>query len=323
MSTQRPELSLGPALARRRLTVVLALLTGIGLLASSASSAGSSPRESRIAFVRIAPTSGRLLILTGKLDGGPRRALRLPVPDAQGPAWSPNGRMIAFVGGQRAREGRYVATDADLYVARSDGRRARRVTRDVNREAAPAWSPDGTELVYVRSARVGNGSTLWVVGMDGAAPRQLTAGRIDLQPSWSPDGRRIVFVRISANYQSAIWEVRSDGTGLRRVLAGLTGVTQPTWSPDGTRLLLTDGQTLFTVRRDGGGRRVVARLSTDARGARVDPQPTWSRSGWIAFCQLRPGTLERSDVWRVRPDGSELRRVTQSPSLDSEPVISP
>lgn len=299
------------------------ILVSALLLLPSASFATPSQGKTQVAFVRFAPKAGRLRILTGALDGGPRRTLRVPISDVQGPSWSPDGRRIAFIGGNGVRESGVVANDVDLYVSRRDGRRVRRITRDALREAAPAWSPDGKTLVFVRYGSRGNRSTLRLVGADGSNPRQLTSGNVDLQPSWSPDGRRIVFVRISATYESRIWAVRPDGTGLRRILPEIAGATQPVWAPDGSRLLLTDGQALFTVRPDGSGRREVTRLTSDARGGRVDPQPDWSRSGWIVFCQLRPGALERSDVWRVRPDGSRLQRVTRSPGLDSEPSVRP
>lgn len=315
--------TVSPIVFRLPTIALVAITPGVALVPSAAAAASASSAAPKIAFVRFAPTSERLLILTGALEGGPRRALRLPVRDAQGPSWSPDGGRIAFVGGTRAREGAYVATDVDLYVARSNGRSARRLTHDAAREAAPAWSPDGRRLAYVRGALVANRSSVWIVNADGSGARRLTTGRLDLQPAWSPDGKHIAFVRISATNESQIWEVRPDGTGLRRILKGLVGATQPTWSPDGSRLLLTDGQALFTIEPNGSDKRRVARLTRDARGARVDPQPSWSRTGWIAFSQLRPGVLQRSDIWRVRPDGANLERLTRSPGLDSEPSISP
>ena len=305
-------------------TLALVAFALVGALVPSAAPAEpASPGGPRIAFVRFAPASDRLLILTGPLENGPRRQLRLPVRDAQGPSWSPDGRKIAFVGGIRAREGAYLASDVDLYVARSNGRSVRRLTDDGAREAAPAWSPDGRWLAYVRTLPGANRSSVWIVGADGSRARRLTAGRLDLQPAWSPDGKRVVFVRISPTSESQIWEIRPDGTGARRILRGLVGATQPTWAPDGSRLLLTDGAALFTIEPNGSGKRPVARLTADARGTRVDPQPFWSRTGWIAFSQLRPGAMQRSDIWRVRPDGAGLERLTRSPGLDSEPAISP
>jgi TolB protein len=304
-----------------RCAAIAAASIAAAALPAAAPTAGRD--ETRLAFVRFAPELGRLRILTGPLAGGPRRPVRLPLSDVQGPAWSPDGQRIAFVGGVGVDESGVVEDDVDLYVASRSGRELRRLTTSGAREASPAWSPDGARIAYVVYAGRGNRSSLHLVDPRGSRPRRLTYGNVDLQPSWSPDGRRLVFVRITARFEAEIWEVRRDGTGLRHVLPGLTGATQPTWSPDGSRLLLTDGRTLFTVQPDGGGRRLVTRLSTDARGGRVDPQPSWSRSGWIVFRQLRASTLERSDIWRVRPDGSGLERVTRSPSADSEPATSP
>jgi len=315
-------ISAGRAACRRaaKLTAAVTLVT----LAGASAPAGSAPTDTRqVAFVRFDAHSGRLRIFTAGLSGGAPRALSLPAPDAQSPAWSPDGSMLAFVGGTGARDARYVAGEVDLYVAASDGRRARRLTDDHAQETAPAWSPDGKRLVFVRPARTGNRSSLWRVGADRRGARRLTFGNVDLEPSWSPRGDRIVFVRITPSFESGIWEIRADGSGLRRILPGLQGATDPVWSPDGSKLLLTDGRTLFTIRPDGGGRRTVAELTADARDGREDPQPAWSSDGWIVFCQLRRAALQRSDIWAVRPNGRGLRRLTFSPTLDTDPSARP
>lgn len=305
-----------------RFVLAVALLLAAALAPSDLSAAPADDDPS-IAFVRLTPETGRLRILIRDLDGGPTRALRTDISDAQGPAWSPDGRLVAFVGGRGVSVSGGVEGDVDLYVSGTQGRGVRRITRDRQREAAPAWSPSDDTLVFVRYEATGSRSSLWIVGADGSRQRRLTFGNVDVQPSWSPDGKRIVFVRISATFESGIWEVRPNGKGLRRLVQGINAATQPVWSPDGSRLLLTDGQTLFTVRPDGSDRREVTRLTADPGGARVDPQPTWSRTGWIVFRQLRVGLRERSDIWRVQSDGSRLQRLTLSPGHDSEPSVRP
>jgi TolB protein len=161
--------------------------------------------------------------------------------------------------------------------------------------------------------------------MSGGAVRRLTFGNVDLEPSWSPTGTWIVFLRIDSRTRaSGIWLVRPDGSGLHQILRRLQGVTDPVWSPRGDRLVVSDGQRLLVVAADGSRRRVVARLTADAKGGRFDPEPAWSPAGEeVVFVQARPGTVSRADLWVVRADASGLSRLTRSPGLDLAPSWGP
>ena len=211
----------------------------------------------------------------------------------------------------------------ELYVSRSTGKAVRRLTTNRLHDLAPAWSPDGTRIAFVRGETTRNRSSIWVMRADGRDPRRLTWGSIDLQPSWSADGRTIVFLRLQAiTYETGIWTVRPDGSKLRRILRRLPGVTQPLWSPVSNDLLVTDGTSLIVTTADGTRRRRIVTLATGPQDERLDPQPAWSPDGrWVAFTQPRTGRGGRSDIWLVRADGSGLRRATTSPGLDSDPSL--
>jgi TolB protein len=274
----------------------------------------------KIAFVRFIPRVGRPRIYTVDPDGGDLRRLRLPVAAAEAPAWSPNGQRLAFIGGRNRPNEQHVQVEDELYVARADGTRAKRLTADRAHESAPAWSPDGKRIVFVRSSGSGNRSSLWIIGTNGRGLRRLTSGAIDIQPSWSRRGQ-IAFVRIEPrSFQSAIWVVRPDGKGLRRLRTRFRNVTRPVWSPAGSHLLLTNGRTLMVVNRDGRTPRTIATLATDARGSRVDPEPAWSPDGrLVVFKQLRPRATGPADLWIVNADGRGRHRLTSSPWIDSDP----
>jgi Tol biopolymer transport system component len=172
-------------------------------------------------------------------------------PDEEGkmsgqPAWSPNGREIAFVRGPSRASAIGVATPlkfGDLLVMRADGSEKRWLTRGT--DASPAWSPDGREIAFVRGYDLNQpsgGMDLYVAAAAGGTPRRLTStpGTDETAPAWSPDGKWIAFMRAteSAPYDGkvAIFVVRRDGTDERLVLEhryfahtayGLA------WGPDG------------------------------------------------------------------------------------------
>jgi Tol biopolymer transport system component len=301
---------------------------GLLLVAAAAATTGAAAQarpqvaasDGTIAFVRFSTRVGHPRIYTVGTDGRALRRLRLPVAAAEAPAWSPDGRSLAFIGGRNRPNEAHVRVEDELYVARADGSGARRLTARPTHESAPAWSGDGKRLVFVRSAGSRSRSSLWVIGANGRGARRLTFGAIDIQPSWSRSGQ-IVFVRINPRtYQSGIWLVRPNGRGLRRLRTTLPNVTRPVWSPVGSRLLLTEGRTLMVVNADGTKRRSITNLAADARGNRVDPEPAWSPDGsQVVFKELRARTTGRADLWIVKADGTGRRRLMSSPGVDSDP----
>ena len=76
----------------------------------------------------------------------------------------------------------------------ADGSNVRRLTTADGDDTAPAWSPDGSKIVF-RSTRDGN-FEIYSMNADGTGQTRLTNhSRADTSPSWSPDGSKIVFSR--------------------------------------------------------------------------------------------------------------------------------
>lgn len=185
------------------------------------------------------------------------------------PAWSPDGRRVAFFSDRDGKE--------DIYVVDADGRNLRRLTTDPADDREPAWSPDGRRIAFA-SEREG-ALNVWTMNADGTAQRRLTNYRIGKAaiPAWSPDGRSIAFVSVRSDGKGDIWVVDPDGGNPRR----LTTTDRlydyhPAWSPDGQRLVLAAGPDkqrykLFVIDGDGANRRQLT------FGDAFDTHPAWTR----------------------------------------------
>jgi Tol biopolymer transport system component len=162
------------------------------------------------------------------------------------PSWSPDGTQIAFSSSRAdptAREcasGTQSSCATDIYLMNVDGSAIRRLTDDPAPEYAPAWSPDGSKIAFVRT----NGDTnqIDVMNPDGTGITRVASGTIaglggvEHPFSWSPDGSQIVFMNV-VGANSEIHIVNADGTGDRTIF-GADGVVSedPIWSPDGTEI---------------------------------------------------------------------------------------
>jgi Tol biopolymer transport system component len=194
---------------------------------------GFSPDGNRLAFS--SDRSGSLEIHVRQFGGrGAERKLTSDGMQNLQPAWSPDGKLIAYH--PRRRDG--------IWIVPAQGGRPRRLTRFGSN---PAWSPDGSTLVFQSDPFTELSlfvfpalppSTLWLVPAAGGEPRQLTE-RGDPPgghgaPSWSPDGRRIVFTAFTLSW-GKLWTVSAAGDDLKQV-EGPRLPREPVYSPDGQTL---------------------------------------------------------------------------------------
>jgi Tol biopolymer transport system component len=144
------------------------------------------------------------------------------------PAWSPDGRKIAF---ESQRDGNF-----EIYIMNSDGSGQTNLTHNPDEDRGPTWSPDGKKIAFER----GRPRDIHVVNADGTGEVNLTRDPAwDFVPQWSPDGRRIAFVRVVPGPGDSphggdeeIYVMNADGSHIKR-LTNSPGVDYaPLWKPN-------------------------------------------------------------------------------------------
>ncbi len=137
---------------------------------------------------------------------------------------------------------------AQLFRIRTTGDGLQQITKGRLPATAPAFSPNGNRIVFLRL-----GSGIFTVKLDGSGLRRLTSGTRDSYPVWSPDGKRLAFVR-PYRAQWRLHVMSASGTKLRR-LAQAPPSGRPTWTAEGKAILIPAAGDL--VRVDSGSGRVL------------------------------------------------------------------
>jgi Tol biopolymer transport system component len=323
--------------AKLRASVALALASGgLALVLPAGAQAAFPGGNGRVAFASYSSSSEgfsesdpRTVVRSIDVvapNGSGRRSLRacrrvglvedgdlVPVAPDRGdcsieynsPAWSPDGKRLAFDAGAR------------LALMRSDGSGFRLLAQQTANDGEPAWSPNGRRLVFsgARTPDPDAGTALYVLGLESGRVRRLTfRGGRDHSPAWSSRGR-IAFTRGGEAFRPGsgnIFTVRPDSRALRQLT--YRNGSDPAWSPHASKLIFVRGRqrargrgwgySLFTVRAAGSGLRRV-----NTPGADAPNQPSWSPDGKrIAYHGFDEPA---SCVSAQRLDGSELRKLAE------------
>jgi Tol biopolymer transport system component len=271
-----------------------------------------SPNGDLVAFSRFGTKGAN--IYTVPIKGGEVSRLTSDRVLDELPAWSPDSSQIAFV--------RYPKNeDAEIFVMDSDGSNRVRITDNEVTDADPRWSPDGTKLIYNSGDIDAVTQDIFLVTPGQPELSKLTSDGVnDSFAQWSPDGTSVVY----ASYRNDQWdlfEVTVDGTNVTTQLTSDPADDYvPEWSPDGTQLLFVRGRLEGTSPPDE-----VYVLNSDGSTMSVSPprldafSPSWSPDGSKIVFIGQAGKDANWDIFTVRPDGTDLQRLTKTEAMEFDP----
>jgi Tol biopolymer transport system component/DNA-binding winged helix-turn-helix (wHTH) protein len=272
-----------------------------------------------------------------------RRLTSPGIPGDYNPAFSPDGRTLAF---DRGSQG--VTSIYTMPVAGGEGRR---LISGSQYGWGLAWTADGRNIVFGRASWLGNSGWLWKISAQGGEPERLQFGQegsepsirgnrlayarqltnlniwkrtldaprsvgpsgkfltsttIESGPQFSPDGSKIVFESTRSG-ASEVWLCESNGSNLVQLTHLNTVTGTPRWSPDGEQIAFDSrapgNADIFVMDSRGGASRQLTHEPS------TEVIPSWSRDRrWVYFASDRTGDWQ---MWKMPSQGGAAIQVTR------------
>jgi dipeptidyl aminopeptidase/acylaminoacyl peptidase len=182
------------------------------------------------------------------------------------PAWSPDGKRIAFHSQRSLGPGPFASGDK-IWVMDADGSNPERAAASAFNDSYPAWEPDGSRIAFT-TTRAGN-LDIFQQDLAGAMAPLIDSGFPDTYPDWSPDGRRLAFSSRRTGNFDVYTTAATYGSGPTQLTTAAGYDVFPAWSPDGRQIVFMstrDGdEEIYTMNADGSGQtRRTERAGPDA-----------------------------------------------------------
>ncbi|MBV9926342.1 MAG: PD40 domain-containing protein [Acidobacteria bacterium] len=283
-----------------------------------------SPDGRSLAFVRGAP-EGTSLVLADADGGGEQVLVNQPATSGRfvvlgAPAWSPDGKLIAYIAASKDDEGVYLTVEAADVSARTTKEISPVRWRGGSSNFFLVWVPDGRGLIVVGVPRPSPSSMrdqLWYVSYPGGTPYQITNDPNGYRSvSLTADSRTLLTTQDTGF--SNVWVVpAADPPRAAQITNSTAPISQLTWTPDGRIIYVSrasGNQDLWVVNADGSGNRQLT-FSPE-----TDYMPAASSDGrYVVFQSVRDGV---NSLYRMNADGGGTKELVRNVGQQVFPQVS-
>jgi tol-pal system beta propeller repeat protein TolB len=228
------------------------------------------------------------------------------------PSLAPDGKSVVYAAFRE--ENIYEIYEMDLATGE-----AKQLTNKLGILNGPEVSPNGESLIFKHSTVNNNRNMIWIMDRDGQNAENIARTATGWDPTWSPDGKYILF---ASDMDGAVqlYTIRVNGKELRRIsnLPAIRGRSD--WSPDGQYIVTYSGEPwkreVYIMNADGTNAHVLSPEGGNSQG------PSFSPDGqWVAFTAYfdKFGDDHGCEIYIIRVDGTDLRRLTNNDYCDYQP----
>lgn len=229
------------------------------------------------------------------------------------PSISPDGQSVVYAA--------FRETDIyEIYEMDIETGIPRRLTDRLGNANAPEISPDGKTIAFKLSIAASH--QIWLMNRDGSDPHPIP-NALGWDPTWSPDGNYILF---ASEMQGGVqlFRIKPDGSELLRVsdLPAIRGRSD--WSPDGKFIVTYSGppwnREVYLMNADGSNTQMLSPPGGNSQGPSISPD-----GQWVAFTAYfdNYGDEHGCEIYILRVDGADLRRLTANDYCDYQPRWGP